>query len=109
MSEAVENAVVTSERRGAVAIIWLNRPEVLNAISLAVKAALIAAIEEADRDERVGAIVLAGRGRAFSAGADRKLLAELEIAGPEQRAESLELGARVMRAMLPASPPMLPM
>ncbi len=107
MSEAVENAVVTSERRGAVAIIWLNRPEVLNAISLGVKAALVAAIEEADQDERVGAIVLAGRGRAFSAGADRKLLAELEIAGPEQRAESLELGARVMRAMLHAETPII--
>ena len=59
MGEASDNAVVTVERRGAVAIIWLNRPDVLNAISMAVKKALVTAIEELDRDADVRAIVLA--------------------------------------------------
>ena len=89
MSEAADNAVVTVERQGAVATLWLNRPDVLNALSLDVNSALIAALEEADQDETVGAMVLAGRGRAFSAGADRKLLAQLEHAERAQRIAAL--------------------
>lgn len=107
MSEANEDAIVTVERRAAIAIIWINRPDVLNAISLAVKAALIAAIEAADRDADIGAIVLAGKGRAFSAGADRNLLAELDNAGPAQRREWLELGAQVTQAMLHSETPII--
>ncbi|MDP6588751.1 MAG: enoyl-CoA hydratase/isomerase family protein [Rhodospirillales bacterium] len=107
MGEASDNAVVTVERRGAVAIIWLNRPDVLNAISMAVKKALVTAIEELDRDADVRAIVLAGRGRAFSAGADRKLLAQLENAGRAERAESIEHGTRVTHAMLHAETPII--
>ena len=60
MSESNEDAIVTTQRRAAIAIIWINRPDVLNAISLAVKAALIAAVEAADQDADIGAIVLAG-------------------------------------------------
>ena len=71
MSEAGEEAVVFVERQGAVATIWINRPDVLNAISLEVKAGIVAAIEAADQDKDVGAIILAGRGRVFSSGADR--------------------------------------
>ncbi len=107
MSKTTQDAVVTIERRTGIAIIWLNRPEALNAISLAVKAALIEAIKAVDRDADVGAIVLAGKGRAFSAGADRKLLAEIENAGRAQRAESLELGAAVTRAMLHSETPII--
>ena len=107
MSEAADNAVVTVERQGAVATLWLNRPDVLNALSLDVNSALIAALEKANQDETVGAMVLAGRGRAFSAGADRKLLAQLEHAGRAQRVAALELGARVTHAMLHAETPII--
>jgi enoyl-CoA hydratase/carnithine racemase len=107
LSAATETTVVTVERQGAVAIIWLNRPDVLNAFSLAVNSALITALEEADQDETVGAMVLAGRGCAFSAGADRELLAQLEHAGRAQRVAALELGARVTHAMLHAETPII--
>jgi 2-(1,2-epoxy-1,2-dihydrophenyl)acetyl-CoA isomerase len=54
-----------------VSIITLNRPEVLNALSLQLTRELDAAITDIEGDESVGAIILTGAGeRAFSAGAD---------------------------------------
>lgn len=48
----------------------LNRPERLNAIDIEMLDALIAALEDAASDDTVGAVVLAGAGRGFCAGAD---------------------------------------
>ena len=62
--------LVHSERRGAVALLTLNRPEKLNAVNVPMIAALDAALDAAEADESVRAIVLAGAGRAFSAGFD---------------------------------------
>jgi enoyl-CoA hydratase/carnithine racemase len=107
LSEAGEEAVVFVERQGAVATIWINRPDVLNAISLEVKAAIVAAIEAADQDKDVGAIILAGRGRVFSSGADRKLLAKLEHAGRTERVEAFEQGAKLTHAMLNTETPII--
>ncbi|MCR5879632.1 enoyl-CoA hydratase-related protein [Phenylobacterium sp. J367] len=60
------------ERRGAVAVVTLNRPEARNALSSALMKALGAALMELEDDEAVGAIVLTGGDRMFSAGADIK-------------------------------------
>ncbi|WP_137726147.1 crotonase/enoyl-CoA hydratase family protein [Prescottella subtropica] len=62
------------ERRGAVAIITLNRPRALNAVNGALATAVGALLEQADTDTQVRAIVLTGEGRAFCAGADLKAL-----------------------------------
>ena len=62
--------LVRSERRGPVALLTLNRPDKLNAINEAMIAALDAALDAAEADESVRAIVVAGKGRAFSAGFD---------------------------------------
>ncbi|MTD12471.1 enoyl-CoA hydratase [Nakamurella sp. YIM 132087] len=60
-------------RDGAVAILTLNRPEVLNALSAELRRALHTTIEQLDADGTVGAIVLTGAGdRAFTAGFDLK-------------------------------------
>lgn len=62
---------VDIERRDAVAIITLNRPEALNAMSPEQLDALEERLREADGDPAVGAIVLTGAGpKAFCAGAD---------------------------------------
>lgn len=63
-----ENILV--ERDDPIAIVTLNRPEVLNALDQATLEELADALEELDRDEAVGCIVLAGNVRAFGAGAD---------------------------------------
>ncbi|HZR98556.1 MAG TPA: enoyl-CoA hydratase-related protein [Chloroflexota bacterium] len=66
----VEQALVLYETREHVAHITLNRPEKLNALSAELLAELVAAFERARGDDAVRAVMLAGAGRAFSAGAD---------------------------------------
>lgn len=65
-----EAATVLYERHEAVALITLNRPGVLNAFDAAMRREVREAIDQANRDESVRAVVLTGAGRAFSAGAD---------------------------------------
>lgn len=64
--------LVETRIENGVADITLNRPEALNAFTPALLTELIAAIETAQTAARV--IVLAGKGRAFSAGVDLKML-----------------------------------
>jgi enoyl-CoA hydratase/carnithine racemase len=58
------------DRNGAVAELWLNRPERLNALSVQVLRELARAAAELDADSTVRVVIVRGRGRAFSAGAD---------------------------------------
>lgn len=53
-----------------VAVLRLNRPEVLNALNLALRQALAEAFTRLDADNTVRVVVLAGGARAFCAGAD---------------------------------------
>ena len=63
-------------RDGPIATVVLNRPEKLNAISVAMSRRLREIMEECDRDETLRCVVLRGTGgRAFSVGAD---IAEFE-------------------------------
>lgn len=64
------------EKTGPVARITLNRPEKLNAINDEMPAELEAAVAEANADETVRVIRLAGAGRAFCAGYDLERYAE---------------------------------
>jgi len=58
------------ERQGAVATLWLDRPEKLNALHRPLWEAIPAAVAGLDQDPGVRVIVLAGRGKAFCAGID---------------------------------------
>ena len=70
-----ERDFIRIEIRDRVAVLTLDRPEVLNAIGTASADRLQAALDLLHDDDRVRALVLAGEGRAFSAGAD---LGEIE-------------------------------
>lgn len=61
---------VLTEQRGRVLILTLNRPEKLNAWNDTLMHELRDAVEKANADPGVGAIVFTGAGRAFCAGAD---------------------------------------
>jgi enoyl-CoA hydratase/carnithine racemase len=61
---------VLYEGREGYALITLNRPVVLNAINWSILRRLMAALERAEEDPAVKAIVLTGAGRAFSSGGD---------------------------------------
>ena len=67
--------LILTERRGSVAVVTLNRPKVMNALSRALRVELAHEIRKLDIDTAVRAIVLTGAGeRAFSAGLDLKEL-----------------------------------
>jgi enoyl-CoA hydratase len=70
---AYENVIV--ERKGAVGLVTLNRPQALNALSAALIRDLGAALDELEGDDGVGAIVITGSEKAFAAGADIKEMA----------------------------------
>jgi len=61
------------EREGPLAVIVLNRPDKLNAISASMVMELGEALDRAEGDPGVRAIVLRGEGRAFSAGFDLEM------------------------------------
>jgi enoyl-CoA hydratase len=61
---------VLTAREGAVAVITLDRPDKLNAITSEMTAALGRALDDLEGDDGVRAIVVEGAGRAFSAGFD---------------------------------------
>lgn len=71
-----EEAPILYERDGRIARITLNRPSRMNAISPDMPAALRAAVEEANADDRVHVIILTGAGDHFCAGYDLKILTE---------------------------------
>jgi len=60
------------ETRGAVGVLQLNRPKMLNALSFDVFKEIGRAIDGFEADDKVGAIVITGSDRAFAAGADIK-------------------------------------
>lgn len=72
-------------REAGVATIWMNRPDVHNAFNAQLIADLTAACRELDADATVRAVVLAGRGKSFSAGAD---LNWMKAAGEASEAEN---------------------
>jgi enoyl-CoA hydratase len=82
---------VSYEKRGAVAILTLNRPHKLNAINSEMLAALGAALEVAEQDDDVRVLILNGAGRAFSAGFD------LDMGKPAEGESDDEFIARELR------------
>ncbi len=61
---------VLVETEGAVGIVTLNRPQALNALSMPLMTAVVAALAGFEKDPAIRAVVLTGSARAFAAGAD---------------------------------------
>src|SRR3989440_4217334 len=64
------SGLVTVEREAPIAVVLLNRPRQLNALSDELMDELVTALRELDADDAVRCIVLGGNERAFAAGAD---------------------------------------
>ena len=75
-----------------VATVWMNRPEVHNAFNARVIADLTEACRRLDDDDTVRVVVLAGRGKSFSAGAD---LNWMKAAGEASEAENFDDAMRL--------------
>lgn len=68
MTYSYETLQITVEER--VALVMLNRPEKLNALSMKMLAELRSLFEELRVDKEIGAVVISGAGKAFCAGGD---------------------------------------
>ena len=64
------SAVLKFETKNAVAVLTLNRPEKLNALSNDLLNAIVDTLDRIELDGALRAVVITGAGRAFSAGAD---------------------------------------
>jgi enoyl-CoA hydratase len=95
--------LVLAERRGAVALLTLNRERALNALSRELLAALAARIDAVAADSSARALVITGAGRAFAAGAD---IAQMRALSPLEGEAFSRLGhdtfARLEALAIPA-------
>lgn len=69
-----DNLVIVERVEPGLAVVTLNRPEAMNALSIALRRAIVAAFEEIKRDAEVRAVVLIGAGKGFCAGLDLREL-----------------------------------
>ena len=86
------------ELDGPVATVTLDRPEVLNALSVDLLEGLVAACRWLSTQPQVRVVILTGAGRTFSAGADLSTMQRLLAEGPEAR-EAADAGDRAASAI----------
>ncbi len=88
-----------------VALIWLNRPELRNALNETLIAELTDAFESAIDDDSVRAILLAGHGKAFCAGADLNWMKRARDFTPEQNRADTAALAGLLRTIYESPKP----
>jgi enoyl-CoA hydratase/carnithine racemase len=95
--------LVETKLEGRVFLIMLNRADRQNAVSVGLCEELVATFEEAERDNRVGAVMITSRGDAFCSGVDFE---EAAVAGRERHAKAFDalftLGTRYHKPLVAA-------
>ncbi len=95
-----EYQYILVERDERVGIVTLNRPKELNALNFQLVDELATALEEMDRDDAIGSIVITGSGeKAFAAGADIKEMADKSPI--QMYAGGFEAWGRIRRIHIP--------
>lgn len=98
---------IETERSGGVARIWLNRPELRNAMNDTLIRELTRAFEQAIADDAVRAIVLGGRGSAFCAGGDLNWMKRAREMSPDEAFEDSRNLARLFRTIHESPKPVI--
>ena len=93
------NESLIVDRRGRVAVVTLNRPEVRNAFDEALIAGLTRAMRALDADDGVRVVVLAGAGSAYCAGADLNWMKRMAGYSYEQNLADAEALAEMLRVI----------
>ncbi len=91
--------LVRVERRDAIALVTIDRPEVRNALSPAALVELGAALNRVGGDETIACAVLAGEGGTFTTGDDLTATAAMDEAGFAAMIEGFQSITRALRAM----------
>ena len=87
------------ELDGPVATIWMNRPDLHNAFDEDLIAELTAACKALDDDDDVRVVILAGRDKSFSAGADLNWMKRAADNGIDDNLDDARTLARMLRAL----------
>jgi methylglutaconyl-CoA hydratase len=87
------------DKSNAVAIVTLNRPEVRNAFDDVLIANLTRAFQELEKDDDVRAVVLAGAGKAFCAGADLNWMKRMAGYGYEDNLKDASALAEMLKTL----------
>lgn len=106
MPDATEPLVLVEDLEG-VRTLTLNRPDKRNALNTPLTQAILDAFVEADADESIRAIVVAGAGRGFCAGADLTEFDHLTPANAGAVTERAELTTRTQRIARSISTPVV--
>jgi enoyl-CoA hydratase len=88
--------LVTRERRGETALLTLNRPDQLNALSSRMLEAIATRVREISTDASLRAVIVTGAGRAFAAGAD---IAEMQRMTAQEGLAFTRLGHETFAAL----------
>jgi methylglutaconyl-CoA hydratase len=91
--------VVEVEREGAVAYIWLNRPELRNAFNPEVISRLREAISDLSSATDVRCVVIGGRGNVFCAGADLAWMKEMAAYSAQENLDDARRLALMLREL----------
>ena len=76
-------------REDPIAIVQLNRPQVLNALNRVLMQELVEALQQLDQDDKIRCLILTGDEKAFAAGAD---IREMVEAGPVEMLQRNTIG-----------------
>jgi 2-(1,2-epoxy-1,2-dihydrophenyl)acetyl-CoA isomerase len=87
-TDAAGDPAVIVERHGAVALVQLNEPRSLNALSPMIKAGFTGALPALVQDPEVRAIVITGAGRAFCAGGDIRAMDDRHTVSMRRRMQA---------------------
>src|SRR5580658_9337343 len=82
------DADILFETMGRVALIRLNRPQTLNALTFAMLRDIRRLVGEAEKDPEVTAIAFVGEGRGFCSGLDAEVLRQTTQAGESRRSDA---------------------
>jgi methylglutaconyl-CoA hydratase len=96
---------VEIERRDGVATVWMNRPDKHNAFDAHLIDGLTEAFSELAEEDAVRVVILAGRGRSFSAGADLKWMLAAAEAGFETNFEDARQLAQMLKTVASSRKP----
>ncbi len=101
MSQHSYKFLIVEKRSSGVAVVTMNRPEILNAINWDMHEELEQVFVELDHDKDVRAIVLTGAGRGFCSGGDQKSLDKGPLPSPTRS------GRHLIRNMLEVEVPVV--
>ncbi|MBR4165001.1 MAG: enoyl-CoA hydratase/isomerase family protein [Lachnospiraceae bacterium] len=100
---------ILTEQKGRIGIITINRPQVSNALARTTYGEIRRAVEDYEKDDSIGAILITGKGKHFSAGGDIVRFKQLIDSGVFLEEGPIEEAFQMSRAIRLCSKPVTAM